>query len=105
MKRVLFYILFIFLIYSFLQAINYIYNKKTKQVLVNLDEVISINQNEEYIKYEGENFLIFVSSNDIDIFGSTMSITTKDLLYSNTMYFYENGVIISSYTIYQSTGT
>ena len=107
MKKTLFLTLLFFV--SILSAITYLYNTKTKQIFVNYSDIKVKDETSSILYYANDDVILYLnnSNNEYSTFVSTINISTKQLNCGTTIYYYEDGVIKSTYTysIEQSTGT
>ena len=107
MKKI-YFLLIIFSI-SILSAITYLYNTKTKQVFVNYSDIKIKDETGPILYYSNNDVILYLDNNDnkFSTFVSTENISTKQLNCGTTIYYYEDGIIKSTYTysVKQSTGT
>jgi len=102
-----YFLLLIFSI-SFLSAITYLYNTKTKQIFINYSDIKVKDETSSILYYANDDVILYLdnSNNEYSTFVSTINISTKQLIFGPTIYYYEDGVIKSTYTysVKQSTG-
>jgi hypothetical protein len=107
MKKIIFLVLLFSI--SILSAITYLYNTKTKQVFVNYSDIKVKDETSSILYYANDDVILYLnnSNNEYSTFVSTINISTKQLNCGTTIYYYDNGIIKSSYTysVEQSTGT
>ncbi|MCX7716501.1 MAG: hypothetical protein N2Z73_03700 [Endomicrobia bacterium] len=98
-----FFVIFIFLciVYNICFCPEYVYDKNTRQIILNKSEMTFVDIRSEIWKFESDKYLIYVSSDDVAIHLSTITISNDILLSGTTKYFFNNNFVIYSTSTYQ----